>query len=117
MKFLADENFPQKSVQILRKSVLDIKSIGVDDPGITDDGVLQLAIREKRTILTFDRDYGELIFKYGYKPTQGVIYFRIFSFAPEGPAELLLKILNINDIDFSQKLTVVEIDKIRQKKY
>jgi len=91
MKFLADENFPIKSVELLRKSGFDIRSIGVDDQGVTDKDVVKLAIREKRTILTFDRDYGELVFKYGYKPKKGVIYFRIFGFTPEGPAQILKK--------------------------
>jgi len=117
MTFLADENFPQKSVQLLRKSGLDIKSVGVNDPGVTDEDVLNLAIREERTILTFDRDYGELIFKYGYKPDQGVIYFRIFGFKPEAPAQILLKMLKIQNLDFNRKITVIESETIRQRKY
>ncbi|MFO8067520.1 MAG: DUF5615 family PIN-like protein [Bacteroidales bacterium] len=76
MKFLANENFPLKSVKLLKEAGYDIKSIGVEFTGIRDDEVINFAVNEKRNILTFDRDYGELIFKKGYKPKEGIIYFR-----------------------------------------
>lgn len=117
MKFLADENVPQQSVRLLRQSGFDVKSVGVEFSGVTDEAVLNLAIREKRTILTFDRDYGELIFKYGYKPGQGVIYYRIFGFKLEEPARLLIKILNAQGLEFTQRISVIESETIRQRKY
>jgi len=61
MKLLANENFPLKSILYLRSKGFDISSIGTDNPSIMDNVVMKIAIDEKRTILTFDRDYGELI--------------------------------------------------------
>lgn len=66
MKFLANENFPLDSVIYLREQGFDVSAIGEDNPSITDPQVLEIAQREQRTILTFDRDYGELIFKYAF---------------------------------------------------
>ena len=83
MKFLANENFPYPSIIKLRQAGYDITSISEDSPSVTDNEVMQRAINENRTILTFDRDYGELIFKHGYRPLSGVIYFRIFSYLPD----------------------------------
>jgi len=77
MKLLANENFPLDSVKLLRKLVYDIISIGEDRPSISDFEVMKIAIDEKRLILTFDRDYGELIFKHNLKPNEGVIYLRL----------------------------------------
>jgi predicted nuclease of predicted toxin-antitoxin system len=77
MKLLANENFPLRSVLYLRSKGYDITSIGTDNPSIQDHVVMAIAMREERTILTFDRDYGELIFKYNYKPKAGVIYLRL----------------------------------------
>jgi predicted nuclease of predicted toxin-antitoxin system len=74
MKLLANENFPLLSVKILENSGFDIKSIGQDYSGIFDSEVMEIAIKERRTILTFEHDYGELIFKKGYRPLNGVIY-------------------------------------------
>lgn len=47
MKFLADENVPQQSVLLLRQEGFDVKSVGVEFPGVTDEAVLHLAIQEK----------------------------------------------------------------------
>mgnify|MGYP001156213051 CR=1 FL=1 len=77
MRLLANENFPLKSVIYLKEKGYDVKAIGIDNSGIMDEEVMDIAIREERLILTFDRDYGELIFKHNYRPQKGVIYLRI----------------------------------------
>ncbi|MEP7169976.1 MAG: DUF5615 family PIN-like protein [Bacteroidota bacterium] len=62
MIFLANENFPMPSVYILRKSEMEIVCIAGKYSGISDLEVLQMARDKKYIILTFDKDYGELIF-------------------------------------------------------
>ncbi|HEV2830859.1 MAG TPA: DUF5615 family PIN-like protein, partial [Hanamia sp.] len=59
---------------LLRSLGYNITSIGEDNPSISDRAVMEIAESEQRIILTFDRDYGELIYKYNYKPSQGVVY-------------------------------------------
>jgi hypothetical protein len=76
MKFLANENFPLASVRLLRQKNLDVAAIAEDSPGDSDRKVLQRACQEERIILTFDRDYGELIFKHRSSLPAGVIYLR-----------------------------------------
>lgn len=78
---------------------------------------MSIAIQEERTVLTFDRDYGELIFKHNYKPANGVIYLRLFEYAPSEPGVLIESLISRNDIDFSNALTVVDANGIRQRKY
>ncbi len=117
MKILANENFPLKSVILLEKAGYDIKSIGEDNPSIADEEVMEIAISEERTIITFDRDYGELIYKHGYRPKHGVIYLRFRNFQPEEPGEYLLKILESKNLEFGNRLTVIDRRKIRQRKY
>ncbi len=56
---------------------------------ITDRQILEIAQREQPTILTFDRDYGELIFKYGIKPPAGIIYLRLEQFDSVEPAKFI----------------------------
>lgn len=65
MKFLANENFPLPSINVLRSEGYDILNIAEVCPGISDVEVVQKAISENRAILTFDKDYGEIIFKHG----------------------------------------------------
>ena len=63
MKFLANENIPLASVNILRNAGILISSITEDSPGIDDRTVLAKAKANSQIILTFDSDYGEMIFK------------------------------------------------------
>lgn len=95
MKLLANENFPKASVLLLRTLGYDITSIGEDNPGITDQLVMETAQNEQRLILTFDRDYGELIYKYNYKPEQGVLYLRLSEYSPEQQAKIVHELLSV----------------------
>ena len=62
--FLANENIPRPSILFLREMGYAVKSIQEDRQGVSDEEVLQIAIDEHLIMLTFDRDYGELIFRY-----------------------------------------------------
>lgn len=73
MKFLADENFPKASIKLIESAGLDVISIQDSLPGIYDDEVMRLAIEQNRTILTFDTDFGSLIFQENTIPPKGVI--------------------------------------------
>lgn len=117
MKLLANENFPYASVKYLIAKSFDIIAIGVDNPGITDKEVMDIAIEESRTIITFDRDYGELIFKHNYKPNNGVIYLRFDKYESDEPGKIIEKLLANFEYDFNRALTVVTKDAVRQKKY
>lgn len=117
MKLLANENFPLHSVSILENAGFDIKSIGQDYSGILDSEVIDIAIKEQRTILTFDRDYGELIFRKGYQPPKGVIYLRWDDFQPNEPGSYLIELFKSEDIQFDGMLTVISETNIRQRKY
>jgi predicted nuclease of predicted toxin-antitoxin system len=117
MKLLANENFPLTSVRIIEKSGYDIVYIGQGFAGYLDSEVMELAIKENRTIITFDRDYGELIFKKGYRPKAGVIYLRWENFQPNEPGEYLIGLFKSVKIQFENMLTVINENNIRQRKY
>lgn len=78
---------------------------------------MAIAIAEERIILTFDSDYGELIFRYNYKPEKGVIYLRLDEYDPIEPGLIIEEIITNNQIDFTRALTVVDKNGIRQRKY
>jgi predicted nuclease of predicted toxin-antitoxin system len=82
-----------------------------------DKRVMSTAINEDRTILTFDRDYGELIFKHHYKPPKGVIYLRIDKYSAEEPGLLIEEWLSKSEINFEYALTVLDGTSIRQRRY
>ena len=66
-------------------------------------------------ILTFDRDYGELIYRLRLRSPRGVIYLRFRPHTPEEPGSILLNLLQIEGLQFEERFTVVERDQIRQR--
>ncbi|MBG1240337.1 DUF5615 family PIN-like protein [Nostoc sp. NZL] len=115
MRFLANENFPLPSVRLLRQAGYDVASVTEDSPGIEDTEVLTRAANEQRVILTFDRDYGELIYRLRLPSPTGVIYLRFRPHVPEEPVTLLLNLLEIEGLQFEERFTVLERDQIRQR--
>ncbi len=115
MRFLANENFPLQSVRLLRQADLEVASVTEDSPGIEDSEVLARAADEQLVILTFDRDYGELIYRLRLRSPRGVIYLRFRPHTPEESASILLNLLQIEGLQFEKWFTVVERDQIRQR--
>jgi len=114
MKFIANENFPSASVKLLRDSGYDVTAVVEESPGSEDKEILSRANREKRIILTFDRDYGELIYKLKMPVPGGVVYFRFNPPTPTEPAEYLLQLLS-EGILFENRFTVAEQNRLRQR--
>jgi len=115
-RLLANENFPLDGVKFLRQLGYDVCAIGENNKSITDKEVMALAIKELRLILTFDQDYGELIFKLNYKPDQGVVYLRLKEYESFEPGQIVDQILRNEKLIFERTLTVVDENKIRQRK-
>jgi predicted nuclease of predicted toxin-antitoxin system len=115
MDFVANENFPLFSVRLLRNAGHNVASIIEETPGATDSDILKRAQREKRIILTFDRDYGELIYRHRTFFAEGVVYFRFDPSTPEEPAKILLKALEEGKVLLLGKFTIIERGRIRQR--
>jgi len=114
--FLANENFPLVSVRLLRAAGHDVKTVLEELPaGSKDSEVLVVAKEQQRVILTFDRDYGELIYRYRFSTPVGIVYFRFTPSAPEEPAVLLNNIIEKGKRTLEGKFTVVERERIRQR--
>jgi predicted nuclease of predicted toxin-antitoxin system len=115
IRFLANENFPLKSAYRLREACYDVVAIIESAPGAKDRELLTRAAREHRIVLTFDRDYGKLIFRDKLAVPAGVVYFRFVPATPVEPAEYLSKLLSMRDLRLEGKFTVVERGRVRQR--
>ncbi|MEX0637223.1 MAG: DUF5615 family PIN-like protein [Burkholderiales bacterium] len=93
-RLLANENFPAPSIRILRDQGYDVAAVTEGGGSLADADVLALAVAEKRWIVTFDRDYGELIFARGLAAPPAVILFRMRSYRPDDPGRLLAGLLD-----------------------
>lgn len=75
MRFLADVNIEAMLVRWLRAEGHDVVWATELPPSIPDDELLTLANDEGRVLLTYDRDFGELIFsRHGL--SEGIILLR-----------------------------------------
>jgi len=68
-------------------------------------------------ILTFDKDYGEIIFKLGEENPPAVIFFRFKGDDPEKAGQLLLDLVENRNLKVENKFTVIEKENIRQRTY
>jgi predicted nuclease of predicted toxin-antitoxin system len=107
VRFLLDESADARLGVHLRDLGHDVSAIAVDHPAsLKDEEVLAIAHRERRTLITDDRDFGELVIRDHYSHS-GVIYLRLGAFA-----KLALKIerldytLNRHASDLDQFLVV-----------
>lgn len=112
MKFLADENFPALCVQKLREAGLDVKWVRTDFQGIDDVTVLSKATEEARTILTFDKDFGDMVFRDKLPFPFGIILVRLNIFEIHSTSDFLTQVICSRQ-DWYLHFSVIETDKIR----
>lgn len=111
--FLADENIPLLIVSRLQKDGIDIVSQSMITPGADDEQLLLTALNEERVIVTFDKDFGELIFK-EKRRSYGVILLRLHPLSSTYVFDILKKVLQLEG-QFAYAFCVVESDRIRRR--
>jgi predicted nuclease of predicted toxin-antitoxin system len=94
MKFIADENIPLLTVKKLREIGYDVLYISEISPGLSDSEILKIGDKENRIVITFDKDFGELIFKEKISFKAGIIFLRFVPFSPSEPASIISELLN-----------------------
>jgi predicted nuclease of predicted toxin-antitoxin system len=111
MRILANENFPLDAVTSLRADGHDVWWVRTEAPGISDFEVLDLARRDDRLIITFDKDFGELAF-HAHLPVSGVILFRLRAASSSQLANFVSSVLNSRD-DWLGNFAVIDNFRIR----
>ncbi len=91
MRFLADENISNKIVNALKSKGIDIVSIQELASSLSDETVLATASMQNRILITFDADFGELVFKRKLK-TKGII---LLKFVPKSSQHTLETIATV----------------------
>ena len=113
MRLLADENIHLLIVEALRDQGHDVAWMRVDAPGTADIEILPVANRQDRTLLTYDTDFGELIFARGMPSERGVILMRMGGSIATHTARLL-EVLPLHD-DWSDHFTTISAERVRRR--
>lgn len=116
VKLLLDANLSPKTREYLGKkfnfNVIDL--ITENKYGLTDEKIVKLAKKEKRVIITFDLDFGE-IYYFSERGKIGIIVLRIQDQTVESVNKVLTKFFQkeAKNIDLEKSLVVIDENKIR----
>lgn len=113
--WLADENIPAHAIAFLRQRGEDVVAICEAGPGMTDRQVLALARSQGRTLLSFDRDHGDLVFNQGVEAPRAIVYFRLYPPDPVVLEEILAGLIAQGPTMLAGQLTVVFAEGMRQR--
>ena len=112
MNFVADESCARPVIQALREAGHDVVAIAEIAKGATDDQVLERALKEKRVLITEDRDFGELIYARG-RSSAGVILVRFPSRARRAKSATVIEAVSKLGSRLGDAFTVVQPGRLR----
>jgi predicted nuclease of predicted toxin-antitoxin system len=76
MRLIVNENVTGTVIHELRQRGYDILSVKESMRGAEDASILHRAEVEQRLVVTHDKDFGELAFRYRLPASCGIILFR-----------------------------------------
>jgi predicted nuclease of predicted toxin-antitoxin system len=89
LRLLADENVHARIVGQLRRAGYEVEWIAEHSSGLHDDEILDRPDIADLVFITFDRDFGELIFKRGASTPRTIIYSRLGRMDPDEAAQCI----------------------------
>jgi predicted nuclease of predicted toxin-antitoxin system len=113
LRILANENIPLVAIEGLREAGHDVAWVFEKARGADDGSVLALAQAEARLILTFDKDFGELVYQRGKDASAGVVLLRISTKSPAIAARRIVNELAAHADELAGSFTVIGDQKVR----
>lgn len=113
MRIVADENLFEPIIKFLRSSGNDVLSIREGFSGISDDEVFQLACKEKRVIITMDKDFSR-VFRFPPNKCGGIIVIKIYKRTIDETLEIFKKFYKlIKEEDVFENLITITPENVR----
>jgi predicted nuclease of predicted toxin-antitoxin system len=112
MKLLADECCDVALVEALRADGHDVLYVIETLRGAADDEVLARAYSEDRLVITEDKDFGELVYRFR-RPARGIILLRFDTVERALKIPRLLDLLHQEPQRLPGVFAVLEVDKLR----
>lgn len=111
MKFLADANTPGLLVNALTSLSHDV-FWAYTVPRTPDVELIEKAAQERRVIITFDKDFGELVFKRGH--SVAVVLIRLRETSIREAVSVVMDLVESEGENLSHLFCVVENTRIRK---
>ena len=112
MILIADENVQRTVIEGLRQTGYDVRHIQQMTAGVPDEAVLNMANRESAVLLTYDRDFGELVFRQK-RVAKGVILVRPVGIPPARIADLVAAAISTHGAEIERSFTVISSQGMR----
>jgi predicted nuclease of predicted toxin-antitoxin system len=106
--FLLDENVPFELLDALLARGHEATHVARMDAQAIDNDVLARAVRERACLVTFDSDFGRLIFYERHEPPPAIIYIQS---RPDGAPETiraLLEVLDAGNLKLEGQFVVID---------
>lgn len=111
---IVNENFPVPALLKLRERGVDVISVQEDMPGASDETILMRAFETGRWLVTFDRDYGELVYSRACPSPPAILYIWQEPYSADRLAEWILNLLD-NPADATGYMVVIGEQTIRRR--
>lgn len=89
-----NENFPAPASRRLREQGVDVLSVQEELPGASDEAILAKACETGRWLVTYDRDYGELVYSRQSPSPPAILYIRQEPYPADRAAAWILALLD-----------------------
>ena len=114
MRILANENMPSSVVASLRELGHDVLYAKELMPGADDTQILARAEQESRVLITQDKDFGELAFRFRLTSNCGIVLFRLTNDDPDFDLKRMLTSIESRS-DWAGSFSVVDDTRIRMR--
>lgn len=115
MKILADENIEREFIEALREADFDVLSVRESYGGSADNEILQIAVEKQAVIITYDTDFGELVFRFGLQ-SHGVILLRVHGLSLAEKAQITILAIREHEAELENAFTVISENSVRIRK-
>ena len=94
MRIIANENVTGTVISDLRRRGHDVLWVKETMPKASDEAILAAAQAEQRLVLTHDKDFGELAFRYGLPAACGVLLIRLSGTGRQADIDQVLNLID-----------------------
>ncbi len=113
MRLLADENFDPAIIQALRDAGHEVRAIRETNAAAPDEVVIEIALNERRVLLTEGKDFGQLVYSRAQRCAGVVLVRRFASPSPQAKASAVVEVVAQLGEELAEKFVVVEPGRIR----